>query len=164
MGFIRAGFTGGFLGIVISIANIFVNSKVLENLSSVGLYLANFFGKACIDNSINECGLFEKFLTIIATIVGNTIAYFVIFALISMAISIIKMWFTVPKTTEQVQTQQPQIIAQQQPEIQQQTQQATQKEQEQQAQPIIQETSKPKKEAKEKRPRRKAKVRKSDKN
>ncbi|MEK6915512.1 MAG: hypothetical protein AABW89_03150 [Nanoarchaeota archaeon] len=116
MGFIRAGFTGGFLGIVVSILDIFVNSKTLERLSSVGLYLANFFGKACI----SDCGLAERLITIIATIVGNCIAYFVIFALISLLINILVMWFKPSKDVGQVQTpvQVPQIIVQQPPQIQ----------------------------------------------
>ena len=110
MGFIRAGFTGGFLGIVISIADIFVNSRILERFSSVGLYVANFFGKVCINTTVNECTLIEKFTTILATIVGNCIAYFVIFALISMAIGLIKMWFSPSrKSKEEVeQESQPQ--------------------------------------------------------
>src|SRR3989344_5321796 len=117
MGFIKAGFTGGFLGIVISIANIFVNSKILEKLSSVGLYVANFFGKACINTEEIQCTLAQKFTTIMAVIVGNTIAYFIIFALISMGFSIIKMWFTSkPKAPEASQSvQSPQVQEQQVP-------------------------------------------------
>lgn len=106
MGFIKAGFTGGFLGIVISIADIFVVSTILERLSSIGLYLANSFGKACINTSEVQCSLSEKFTTIIATIVGNTIAYFVIFALISMAISIAVMWLTPSKKEKETIIQQ----------------------------------------------------------
>src|SRR3989338_1511478 len=117
MGFIKAGFIGGFLGIVISIANIFVNSKILEKLSSVGLYVANFFGKACINTEEIQCTLAQKFTTIMAVIVGNTIAYFIIFALISMGFSIIKMWFTSkPKAPEASQSvQSPQVQEQQVP-------------------------------------------------
>ena len=115
MGFIKAGFTGGFLGIVISIAHIFVNSRILEKLSSVGLYVADFFGKACINSETVQCTLAERFTTILATIVGNTIAYFIIFALISMGFSIIKMWFkSKPKEPEASQpVQAPQVQEQQ---------------------------------------------------
>ena len=111
MGFIKAGFTGGFLGIVISIADIFVASAILERLSSIGLYLASSFGKVCINTTEIQCTLQDRFTTILATIVGNTIAYFIIFALISMAKSIIVMWFT-PSKKETViqQTQAPQVI------------------------------------------------------
>ena len=129
MGFIKAGFTGGFLGIVMGIAHIFVNSRILEKLSSVGLYVADFFGKACINSETVQCTLAERFTTILATIVGNTIAYFIIFALISMGFSIIKMWFkSKPKELEtlsapqtaQVQVQQPSQFqtAQAQPQVQ----------------------------------------------
>lgn len=107
MGFIKAGFTGGFLGIVISIADIFMISTILEKLSSVGLYLASSFGKVCINTTEIQCTLQDKFTTIIATIVGNTIAYFIIFALISMAISLIVMWFT-PSKKETITQQAPQ--------------------------------------------------------
>src|SRR3989344_5598326 len=115
MGFIKAGFTGGFLGIVMGIAHIFVNSRILEKLSSVGLYVADFFGKACINSETVQCTLAERFTTILATIVGNTIAYFIIFALISMGFSIIKMWFkSKPKEPEASQpVQAPQVQEQQ---------------------------------------------------
>ncbi len=142
MGFIRAGFTGGFLGIIISITHIFVESRFIDRLSSVGLYLANFFGKACLD----DCGIIETFSTILATIVGNTIAYFVIFAIISMAIGIIKMWLKPSSSVQSVMVQQtnpttqtPQPVIVQQPS-------SEKKEQE-------------KKLTKDKRPRKKAKVR-----
>ena len=116
MGFIKAGFTGGFLGIVISIANIFSTSTILGNLSSMGLYVASQFGKVCINTAEIQCSLSERFTTIIASIVGNTIAYFVIFALISLAISLIVMWLT-PSRKEEIVVQQPQIT--QQPVVQQ---------------------------------------------
>lgn len=103
MGFIKAGFTGGFIGIVISIADVFFISKILERLSSIGLYVASSFGKVCINTAEVQCSLSEKFTTIIATIIGNTIAYFIIFALISLAISIIVMWLT-PSKKEQKET------------------------------------------------------------
>ncbi len=115
MGFIKAGFTGGFLGIVISIANIFSTSAILGNLSSIGLYVASQFGKVCVNTAEVQCSLSERFTTIIASIVGNTIAYFVIFALISLAISLIVMWLT--PSRKEVVVQQPQII--QQPAVQQ---------------------------------------------
>ena len=108
MGFIKAGFTGGFLGIVISIANIFSTSAILGNLSSIGLYVASQFGKVCVNTAEVQCSLSERFTTIIASIVGNTIAYFVIFALISLAISLIVMWLT--PSRKEVVVQQPQIV------------------------------------------------------
>lgn len=146
MGFIKAGFTGGFLGIVISIADIFVVSPILERLSSIGLYVASSFGKACINTTEIQCTLQDKFSTIIATIVGNTIAYFIIFALISLAISIIVMWLTPSKKETIVQQVQPQM---QQPV---------------QTQVIIREVPVQVKEViKESRPKKKAKVRKSKK-
>lgn len=143
MGFIKAGFTGGFLGIVISIADIFVNSPYLEKLSSIGLYIAEMFGKACINTPVNECTLAEKFTTVLATIVGNCIAYFVIFALISLAIAILKMWISPKKAESSQQVQQPPQQVQQPQVVQ------------VQVQPQIQQT-----ETKEERPKKKAKVRK----
>lgn len=116
MGFIKAGFTGGFLGIIISIASIFTTSPIVEKLASIGLYVASQFGKVCINTLESQCSLSERFTTIIASIVGNTIAYFVIFALISLAISLIVMLLT-PSKKEQIIVQQPQII--QQPQVQQ---------------------------------------------
>lgn len=111
MGFIKAGFTGGFIGIVISIADIFYSSKILERFTSVGLYLAAQFGKACINTETTECSLADKFTTILATIVGNTIAYFLLFALISLLVSLIVMLLTPSKKTEvQSQPVQPQIV------------------------------------------------------
>lgn len=151
MGFIKAGFTGGFLGIVISVSDIFVNSPILEKLSSLGRLLASQFGKVCINTGVNECTLAEKFTTILATIVGNTIAYFLVFALISLGISVIVMWFTPSKKTETIiqqapqVTEQPQVIVQQPPAVVQETQEAKPKSE---------------KKAKEKRPKKKAKVRK----
>ncbi len=146
MGFIKAGFTGGFLGIVISIADIFVISTILEKLSSVGLYLASSFGKVCINTTELQCTLQDKFTTIIATIVGNTIAYFIIFALISMAISLIVMWSTPSRKEEKENLQQAsqpqtQVIIKEVPVI--------------QTQPVIVQ------QAKEVRPKKKAKVRKA---
>lgn len=138
MGFIKSGFTGGFLGIVISIANIFINHPLLEKLSSIGLYVASSFGKVCINTPEAQCSLMDRFSTIIATIVGNTIAYFIIFALISLAISIIVMWFTPSKkqTEPVIQQAPPQIIIKEVPvQVQQ-----------------------PVKESKEKRPAKKARV------
>jgi len=146
MGFIKSGFTGGFLGIVISITDIFLNSIWLERLSSVGLYVANFFGKACINSAVNECTLAEKFTTIIATLVGNCIAYFVIFALISISISVIAMLFS-PKPVAQP------VVVQQAP-IQQPPVQPVQ-------QPVVIQVQEVKQ--KEPRPKKKAKVRKSKK-
>ena len=55
MAFIRAGFTGGFIGIVIGVADIFVNSNILEKLSSAGLYIASYFGKVCINTQEIQC-------------------------------------------------------------------------------------------------------------
>ncbi|MEK6909228.1 MAG: hypothetical protein AABX23_04210 [Nanoarchaeota archaeon] len=110
MGFIKAGFTGGFLGIVISIADIFINSKILEKLSSLGVYVASSFGKVCINTITNECTFSEKFTTILATIVGNTVAYFIAFSLISLTVSIIAMWLTPSKKEQQIIVQQPQMI------------------------------------------------------
>lgn len=147
MGFIKAGFTGGFLGIVISIAEIFVNHPILEKLSSIGLYLASSFGKACISTIEVQCSLSEKFTTILATIVGNTIAYFIIFALISLAISVIVMWLT-PSKNEQKET----IVQQIQP----QTQVIIKEVPVQVQQPEV-------KQAKEKRPVKKAKISKTKK-
>lgn len=114
MAFIKAGFTGGFLGIVISIADIFVVSPILSRFSSIGLYVASYFGKVCTNTSEIQCSLSERFTTILATIAGNTIAYFIIFALISLAISVIVMWLT-PSKREQKETviqqaSEPQII------------------------------------------------------
>lgn len=116
MGFIKAGFTGGFLGIIISIASIFTTSPIVKNLASTGIYVASQFGKVCINTVEVQCSLSERFTTIIASIVGNTIAYFVIFALISLAISLIVMWLT-PSKKEEIVIQQPQIV--QQPAVQQ---------------------------------------------
>jgi hypothetical protein len=168
VGFIKAGFTGGFLGIVAAIANVFVESKLLERLSSAGLYLATFFGKACISTGEVQCTLYQKLTTIVATIVGNCIAYFAIFALVSLAISIIVMWLK-PKASEiQVQTQvvsqvqqpqqtTPQVTQEvvQQPQVQQSVEQTQIKQQE-----VVQE--KPKKSVKkvQKRPVKKAKIKK----
>ncbi|MGV8130887.1 MAG: hypothetical protein ACP5N7_02175 [Candidatus Pacearchaeota archaeon] len=117
MGFIKAGFTGGFLGIVISITSIFTAHPIVEKLASIGFYVASQFGKVCINTLESQCSLSERFTTIIASIVGNTIAYFVIFALISLAISLIVMWLTPSRKEEVVVVQQPQII--QQPQVQQ---------------------------------------------
>lgn len=146
MGFIKSGFTGGFLGIVISIADIFVVSTILERLSSIGTYLASSFGKVCINTTEIQCSLQDKFTTILATIVGNTIAYFIIFALISMAISIIVMWLT-PSKKETIVQQAPQTQVIQVP--------AQQVQQPQQIVKIVKVV--------EKRPAKKAKVRKSKK-
>ena len=113
MGFIRAGFTGGFIGIVIGVADIFVNSKIIEKMSSVGLWLASFFGKICINTQEIQCTLSEKFTTIIATIVGNSITYFVLGVLLSLAISVIKLWMTPSKPAELASVeQQPQKVQQ----------------------------------------------------
>ncbi|MBM3232015.1 hypothetical protein FJZ21_01395 [Candidatus Pacearchaeota archaeon] len=109
MRFIKAGFTGGFLGIVISIADIFVVSSIIERLSSIGLYIASSFGKVCINTTELQCTLQDKFTTIFATMIGNTIAYFIIFALISLAISLIIMWLT-PSKKETIVQQAPQVI------------------------------------------------------
>lgn len=103
MGFIKAGFTGGFLGIVISIASIFTAHPIVEKLASIGLYVASQFGKVCINTTEVQCSLSERFTTILASIVGNTLAYFIIFALISLAISLIVMWFT-PSRKDQKET------------------------------------------------------------
>ncbi|SRR3989344_4280586 len=168
MGFIKAGFTGGFLGIVISIAHIFVNSEILEKLSSVGLYVANFFGKACINTEEIQCTLAERFTTILATIVGNTIAYFIIFALISMGFSIIKMWFkSKPKEPEtlsapqmaQTQPQQVQI----EPPQGQLPQQDIQVQIKQPEPQVVQQPEQKEIAQKEKRPKKKAKVNKRSK-
>ncbi len=111
MGFIKAGFTGGFIGIVLSVTDIFVSSKILEKLSSVGLYIASSFGKVCINTNEIQCSLSEEFTTILATIVGNCIAYFIIGILLSLAISLIKMWFsTKSETSEQKIPLESQII------------------------------------------------------
>jgi hypothetical protein len=143
MGFIKAGFTGGFLGIVISIADIFFNHPLLQKLSSIGLFVASSFGKVCINTSEVQCSLTEKFTTILSTIVGNCIAYFIIFSLISMAISIIVMWLT-PSKKETVVESQPQVIIREVP---------------QEPQVIVREVKvKEVKEVKEPRPKKKAKV------
>lgn len=98
MAFIKAGFTGGFIGIVLSVLDIFVNSRFIEKLSSVGLYVASYFGKVCVNTNDFECSLIEKFTTLIAILVGNCIAYFILFALASLGISLIKMWFVSSKS------------------------------------------------------------------
>src|SRR3989344_760569 len=158
MGFIRAGFTGGFIGIVIGVADIFVNSKIIEKMSSVGLWLASFFGKICINTQEIQCTLSEKFTTIIATIVGNSITYFVLGVLLSLAISVIKLWMTPSKPAELASVeQQPQQVQQpvQQVEsipVEQQPQQVQQVPVEQQVvkQPIKQEKQPAKKRSKKK--------------
>ncbi len=101
MGFIRAGFTGGFTGIIIGVAAIFVNYPLLQKLSYVGFLLAEAFGKVCISNSTNICSLSEKFATILATIVGNCVSYFIFGVLISSGLSILKLWFSKEETTQQ---------------------------------------------------------------
>ena len=108
MGFIRSGFTGGFLGIVISVADIFVKSQILERLSSLGLLLASQFGKVCINTPEEACTLTEKFTTILATIIGNCIAYFLVFVIISLGMSVIAMWFRPSKKVIVEETTQPQ--------------------------------------------------------
>ncbi len=101
MSFIKSGFTGGFIGIVIGIADIFVNSRALEKVAGLGLWLASSFGKVCINTEEIQCTLAEKFTTMLATIVGNCMAYFILGVLISLAISVIKMWF---KSKPQIET------------------------------------------------------------
>ncbi len=113
MGFIKAGFTGGFIGIVIGVAAIFVKSPWLQKLSYLGFLLAEAFGKVCIDTIIDSCSLAEKFTTVLATIVGNCIAYFIVGVLISLGFSVLKMWLSSEKTAPP-QVQQPQQPAQQQ--------------------------------------------------
>ncbi len=105
MGFIRTGFTGGFIGIIIGVAAIFINYPLLQKISYIGFFVAEAFGKVCISTSTNICSLSEKFTTILATIVGNCIAYFIFGVLISLGISILKMWFSKEETTQQQVTQ-----------------------------------------------------------
>ncbi len=106
MGFIRAGFTGGFIGILIGVATIFVNYPLLQKLSYVGFLVAEAFGKVCVSTATDTCSLSEKFTTILATIIGNCIAYFIFGVLISLGLSIVKMWFSKEETAQQ-QVQQP---------------------------------------------------------
>ena len=113
MGFIKAGFTGGFIGIVIGVAAIFVKSPLLQKLSYLGFLLAEAFGKVCIDTITDSCSLAEKFTTVIATIVGNCVAYFIVGALISLGFSVLKMWLSsekiAPPQEQQVQQPVPQV-------------------------------------------------------
>ncbi len=101
MGFIRAGFTGGFIGITIGVAAIFVNYPLLQKLSYVGFLLAETFGKVCVSTATDTCSLAEKFTTILATIVGNCIAYFIFGVIVSLGLSILKMWFSKEETPQQ---------------------------------------------------------------
>mgnify|MGYP001595633595 CR=1 FL=1 len=103
MGFIKAGFTGGFIGIVIGVGAIFTRYEFLNKLSSLGLLLAKSFGKVCTDTSIDTCTLAEKFTTIIAAIVGNCIAYFIVGALLSLGISTIRLWVKSEPKVEPIQ-------------------------------------------------------------
>ncbi|MEK6847492.1 MAG: hypothetical protein AABY16_04985 [Nanoarchaeota archaeon] len=107
MGLVKAGFTGGFIGIVIGVAAIFVKSPIIQKLSYLGFLLAESFGKACIDTAIDSCSLFEKFTTIIATIVGNCIAYFIVGMLISLGFSVLKLWLSPEKPVQQQESEQP---------------------------------------------------------
>ena len=100
MGFIKSGFTGGFIGIVIGFAAIFTKSAIVQKLASVGFLLAAAFGKVCIDTLEGGCTLAQKFTTIIATIVGNCIAYFIIGVLISLGISLLKTSSSSEKPSE----------------------------------------------------------------
>lgn len=110
MGFIRAGFTGGFIGIVIGVGAIFINNQILQKLSSLGFLLAAAFGKVCIDSFYGGCSLTDKFTTVIATVIGNCIAYFIVGALLSLAISTISLWLRPSSKVESttVQTAAPQ--------------------------------------------------------
>ncbi len=108
MGFIRAGFTGGFIGIIIGVATIFVNYPLLQKISYLGFLVAEAFGKVCISTTTDTCSLAEKFTTILATIVGNCIAYFILGVLISLGLSILKLWFSKEENNpQQEQVQQP---------------------------------------------------------
>ncbi len=98
MGFIKAGFTGGFIGIVIGVGAIFTRYEILNKLSSLGFLLAKYFGKVCTDTEIDTCTLSERFTTVLATIVGNCIAYFILGVLISLGISLVKIWLSGEKT------------------------------------------------------------------
>ncbi len=101
MGFIKAGFTGGFIGIVIGVGAIFTSYNILHKLSSLGFLLAKAFGKVCVDTEMDTCTLAEKFTTILATIVGNCIAYFIVGVVLSLGISVIKLWMKPEPKTEQ---------------------------------------------------------------
>ena len=117
MGFIKAGFTGGFIGILIGVAAIFVKSPLLQKLSYLGFLLAEAFGKVCIDTTAAACSLAEKFTTVIATIIGNCIAYFIVGVLISLSFGVLKMWLSSEKTasSQEPQVQQSQQLAQSTP-------------------------------------------------
>ena len=112
MGFIRAGFTGGFIGIIIGVGAIFTKYEILNKLSSLGFLLAKSFGKVCIDTQIDSCSLSDKFTTVLATIIGNCIAYFIVGVILSLGISVIRLWVKPEPKTEQTQiekvVQQPQ--------------------------------------------------------
>lgn len=112
MGFIKAGFTGGFIGIVIGVGAIFTNYNLLQKLSSLGFLLAKSFGKVCIDTQLDSCSLADKFTTVLATIIGNCIAYFILGVIISLGISVIKLWLKPEPKTEQTPIEK---VAQQSP-------------------------------------------------
>ncbi len=112
MGFIRSGFTGGFIGIIIGVAAIFVNYPLLQKLSYIGFLVAEAFGKVCISTATDTCSLSEKFTTILATIVGNCIAYFIFGILISLGLSILKLWLSKEETTQQQEQVQQPVVSQ----------------------------------------------------